>query len=90
MKGAFRVTSNLKQWCAIKNWSQEKLAKELQCDKSLISQWFSGKRHPSWQMLGKLCWMTGLDVSDLITFDKTPKKRSLYGQKRSCKNKKSE
>ena len=71
MKGAFKVTDKLKTWCDIKGWSQRRLAEELNCDESLISQWFSGKKHPSWQMLKKLCWLTGLDVSELVTFDRT-------------------
>lgn len=72
MKGAFRITEKLKGWIDLKGWSIEQLAAELGCDGSLISQWMrrDKPKHPSWQMLRKLCLLTGLDISELLTFDR--------------------
>lgn len=71
MKGAFRITEKLKEWLSLKEWTQRKLAEELGCDESLVSQWMNKEnpKHPSWQMLRKLCMLTGLD-SELLTFDR--------------------
>ena len=71
MKGAFRITGKLQDWLKLKDWTQRKLAEELGCDESLISQWLDEKKpkHPSWQMLRKLCLLTGLD-SELLIFDR--------------------
>lgn len=72
MKGAFRITEKLTKWLELKNWTQRQLAEELGCDDSLISQWVhkDKPKHPSWQMLRKLCLLTGLDISELLTFDR--------------------
>lgn len=72
MKGAFRITEKLSGWLDLKNWTKTKLAEELGCDESLISQWMNKDKpkHPSWQMLRKLCELTGLDISELLTFDR--------------------
>ncbi len=73
-KGAFRLNKeNLKRWMDIKEWDQSRLAEELKCDPAQVSRWFSDSspEHPSWQMLRKICWLTGLDISELITFDRT-------------------
>lgn len=72
VKGAFRLTEKLNLWLELKGWSQRDLAREIGCDESLISQW-SHTRHPkaiSSSYLRKLCLVTGLDVGDLITFDR--------------------
>ena len=73
--GAFKITDKLKQWLELKEWDQRKLADELKFDESLISQWLSEDKpkKPSWQALRKLCLLTGLDVSELITFDRNLK-----------------
>lgn len=70
MKGAFKLTDKLQKWLELKGWSQKDLAQELNCDESYISQIFSGTKHPSWQMLNKLCWLTGLNVGDIIYHDR--------------------
>jgi transcriptional regulator with XRE-family HTH domain len=79
MKGAFRITDKLTKWIELKNWTQTQLAEALSCDNSEISQWCVGKtdpkdlknlKHPSWQLLRKLCLLTGLDISELLTFDR--------------------
>ncbi|RJO64194.1 MAG: XRE family transcriptional regulator [Candidatus Omnitrophota bacterium] len=72
MKGAFRITGKLNKWMELKGWNQRQLALELGCDDSLISQWLDEKKpkHPSWQMLRKLCLLTGLDASELLTLDR--------------------
>lgn len=72
MKGAFRITEKLARWLELKNWTQQQLAEELGCDSSLISQWMHEEKpkHPSWQMLRKLCLLTGLDISELLTLDR--------------------
>lgn len=72
MKGAFRITDKLEGWIRLKGWTQRQLAEELGCDESLISQWLDEKKpkHPSWQMFRKLCLLTGLDASELITLDR--------------------
>jgi transcriptional regulator with XRE-family HTH domain len=71
MKGAFRITEKLKDWLALKSWTSRQLAEELGCDESLISQWLNKEKpkHPSWQMLRKLCLLTGLDT-ELLIFDR--------------------
>ena len=77
MKGAFRVTEKLTKWQELKGWTNRELAEALGCDDSEISQWCVGKtdvknlKHPSWQMLRKICLLTGLDVSELLTFDRS-------------------
>lgn len=79
MKGAFRITEKLTQWLQLKSWDQKQLADALKCDESEISQWCVGKKkdeiknlkHPSWQLLRKLCELTGLDVSEVLTFDRS-------------------
>lgn len=76
MKGAFRITEKLTKWLELKGWTQKQLAEELGCDDSEISQWCVGKenpkniKHPSWQLLRKLCLFTGLDASELLTLDR--------------------
>jgi len=80
MKGAFKVTDKLEQWMKLKGWNQRQLAKELDYDEAAIARWLPKKKedeektkipeHPSWQMLRKLCILTGLDIGDLLTFDK--------------------
>lgn len=69
--GAFRITQKLVDWMKLKNWTQRQLAEELACDESLISQWLDEKKpkHPSWQMLKKLCDLTGLDT-ELLAYDR--------------------
>jgi len=71
-KGAFKITDKVKKWLDLKSWTQRRLAEELGCDESLISQWFDEKnpKKPSWQSLRKLCLLTGLDISELLTFDR--------------------
>lgn len=71
-KGAFKFTEKLRQWLELKNWTQRQLAEEIRVDESLVSQWLDGTnpRHPSWQSLKKLCLLTGLDIADLMTFDR--------------------
>lgn len=71
MKGAFRVTDKLKDWLTLKGWTQKQLAEELGCDDAIISRWLDEKnpKHPSWQMLRKLCFLTGLDT-ELLVFDR--------------------
>lgn len=79
MKGAFRITEKLNGWLELKGWTQRQLAEALGCDESEISQWRVGKteakdlkslKHPSWQMLRKLCVLTGLNISELLTLDR--------------------
>jgi transcriptional regulator with XRE-family HTH domain len=71
MKGKFVVKFGiLSVWLTKKNWEQQDLAKALNCDESLISKWRSGEKHPSWQKLARLCDMTGLDIGDLLKFEK--------------------
>lgn len=74
--GDFRLTEKLNQWLQLKGWDQRKLAAELGCDESLVSQWQANKnpKKPSWQSLRKLCLLTGLDVGDLLTFDRSMEK----------------
>ncbi|HEY9874599.1 MAG TPA: helix-turn-helix transcriptional regulator [Candidatus Obscuribacterales bacterium] len=71
-KGAFRLTEKLRQWLELKGWTQRELATELKVDESLISMWLDkdNPRHPSWQQLKKVCLLTGLDISELMTFDR--------------------
>lgn len=71
-KGAFRITAKLQQWLDLKGWDQQRLAREINCDPSLISQW-KKENKPKFvtrPYLRKLCLLTGLDVGDLITFDR--------------------
>lgn len=79
MKGAFRITEKLTKWLELKGWNQTQLAEALACDDSEISQWRVGKtdpkelknlKHPSWQLFRKLCLLTGLDASELLTLDR--------------------
>lgn len=72
VKGAFRLTVKLDQWLKLKGWSQRELAVQINCDESLISQWNQGSnpKQISWTFLKKLCLVTGLDVGDLIEFDR--------------------
>lgn len=64
----------LENWLDLKNpkWTQRRLAEEIGRDESTISKWFADKnpQHPSWNELILLCLLTGLDVGDLITFDR--------------------
>lgn len=71
-KGSFKLTEKLTQWLALKGWTQRQLASELRIDESLVSLWLDQEnpRHPSWQQLKKICLLTGLDISDLMTFDR--------------------
>jgi len=71
-KGAFKFTDKLKKWLDLKGWTQRELAKEIDCDESLVSQWFNEKnpKTVSRNYLRKLCLLTGLDVGELITFDR--------------------
>jgi len=71
MKGAFRITNKLKDWLVLKGWTQRQLAEELGCDDAVISRWLDEMKpqHPSWQMLRKLCHLTGLDT-ELLVFDR--------------------
>jgi DNA-binding Xre family transcriptional regulator len=68
--GAFKLTDKIQQWLNIKGWTQREFSKELGVDESYISQIFSGEKHLSWQMLRKFCTLTGLDVGDIIYFDR--------------------
>jgi len=71
MDGAFRLTEKLNEWLRIKDWTQRQLAEALGCHETEISQWFTKKpKHPSWQILRKICLLTGLDISELLTFDR--------------------
>lgn len=70
MKGAFKTKNTLQEWLKIKGWTQRDLAAEIPCDETLISLILTGSRHPSWQMLRRLCFLTGLDVGDIIYFDR--------------------
>lgn len=73
MKGAFRITEKLTKWTELKGWTQRQLAEALGCDEATVSRWYDKKNpeHPSWQMLRKICLLTGLDISELLTFDRT-------------------
>lgn len=70
--GAIKLTNKLDQWLELKGWTQRKLAEEIDCDDSLVSQWFNYKNPKpiSNHYLKKLCLLTGLDVGDLLTFDR--------------------
>lgn len=72
IKGAFRITDKLNSWLHLKGWGAKELADELNCSISLVCHWTNKEkpRHPSWQMLRRLCLLTGLDVSQLLTFDR--------------------
>lgn len=70
--GAIKLTDKLKQWLELKGWTQKKLAEELKVDETAVSFWLDkdNPRHPTWQQLRKLCLITGLDIGDLMTFDR--------------------
>ena len=71
MEGNIKVSGKLQDWLALKGWTRRQLAKELNCDEAIISRWFDDKKpsHPSWQMLRKLCLLTGLDM-ELLVFER--------------------
>lgn len=71
-KGALRLTPKLKIWLELKGWDQRDLAIELGCDESLISQWYraNNPKQISSAHLKKLCRLTGLNVGDLMTYDR--------------------
>jgi transcriptional regulator with XRE-family HTH domain len=73
MKGAFRITKKLTLWLELKGWTQRQFAEALGCDETAVSHWLDEKKpeHPSWQMLRKICLLTGLDISELLTFDRS-------------------
>jgi len=70
--GAIKVKEKILEWMRLKDWTQKQLAEALECHESEIASWFSEKnpRHPSWQMLRKICLVTGFDVSEIVTFDR--------------------
>jgi transcriptional regulator with XRE-family HTH domain len=70
--GAIKLTDKLRQWLEIKGWTQRQLSEELRIDETLISLWFdkTSPRRPTWQQLKKVCLLTGLDIGDLMTFDR--------------------
>lgn len=70
--GSIRLTEKLKMWLQVKGWTQRDLASALNCDESLVSQWLDrrSEKHPSWKKLKEICAMTGLDIGDLMTFDR--------------------
>lgn len=71
--GAIRVKTKILEWIKLKEWTQGQLAEALGCHESDIANWFSDKnpRHPSWQMLRKICLLTGFDVGDILIFDRS-------------------
>lgn len=71
--GAIVLTPKLSQWLELKGWEQKDLAQEIGEDRTLVSMWFNGKRTPTDRQKMKLCLITGLDIGDLFTFDRTLK-----------------
>ena len=71
MRGRFRLTDKLQRWLDLKGWSRKKFAAELNTHESTLSEIFSGKRQFTWNMLAKICDLTGLDVGDIVYFDRT-------------------
>lgn len=74
IKGDIRVKEEaLMGWAQIKGLNQQGLAKVLGCDDSEVSAWFSKKnpRVPSRQMQRKICFLTGFDIGDFLTFDRS-------------------
>lgn len=71
-QGAFKVTEKLKKWLELKGWTQRQFADELGCDESVVSRFMDPNTpaHPSWQMLRKLCIMTGLGIGEILAFDR--------------------
>ncbi len=70
--GAIKVREKILEWAKLKEWTQSQLAEALGSHDSEIANWFSDKnpRHPSWQMLRKICLLTGFDIGDILTFDR--------------------
>ena len=66
----FKTTQKLKQWMKIKGWTQRRLAKEMGYHETDLSVVLNGHKPPSWAMLKKLCLLTGLDVGDIITYQR--------------------
>lgn len=75
--GAFKVTEKLLQWSELKGWTQRQLAEALNYDEAAVSRWFDKEspEHPSWQMMKKLCLLTGLNIGDLLTFDRVAEQK---------------
>ncbi len=71
--GSIKLTDKLSEWLEKNDWSQRKLAKALKVNESLISFWLDkdNPRKPSWRQLTKLCLLTGLDIGELMTFDRS-------------------
>lgn len=70
--GAIKITEKLTQWLELKGWTQSELAEQLNIEKSVISMWLDKEspRHPTWLQLRRLCSLTGLDIGDLLTYDR--------------------
>lgn len=71
--GRFEITEKLKEWLRLKEWTNKKFAEELRpflsyVDETLVSRWLSSERIPTQSQQAAICWVTGLDVGDYITF----------------------
>jgi len=76
-KGLVRIREKLDEWLKMKNWTHRQLSRELNCDESLVSQWHAkNPKEVSMRKIKAICRLTGLDVGEVVTFDRTIKSRS--------------
>jgi transcriptional regulator with XRE-family HTH domain len=55
----------LDAWMKSTNTSQAELARQLECDRSMVTRLLSGERQPSIDLLGALVRVTGIPADEL-------------------------
>lgn len=68
-----KVTNKIDQWLTLKGWTRRELAKHLGMSEVMISVILSDKQKPTWRFIESVCELTGLDIGDIVRYERVKK-----------------